>query len=309
MTKMYGRRNYLRKECVKAYSVSLVLGVLLSVLLSNSLSANDNSGYRFLNPVRGHEVTMSQPSLHELSIKLDKSFADMGVDHSYYFEELHSGHSIQKNSNNAERAASLTKLLVVMDLYKKAELNEINLNQEVVIQKNWLNSSFGNLWQKGAGSKITLGEAAKLSLTESDNTAINVVKYFDTQSPGGENVIDAVGAPPQLQYSNLYISSKDYSSYFKCLYFSCYLSRTDSETLLKYLSETRFQGIPTGLPINVKVAHKIGETSHLYSDCGIVYSPQDNYVLCSMINDLPLKSINETARISDITYSAVTARH
>ena len=67
------------------------------------------------------------------------------------------------------------------------------------------------------------------------------------------------------------------------------------------------------LPEEVKVAHKIGtydatDQIHVQSDCGIVYIPERNYLLCVMVKgDDPIAS-RIIGDISKVTYNFVTKK-
>jgi hypothetical protein len=61
-------------------------------------------------------------------------------------------------------------------------------------------------------------------------------------------------------------------------------------------------GLPDGVPSNVKVAHKIGESLETYSDCGIVYYPGRPYSLCLMIK-LPPQAEPVIRDLSRLTYA------
>src|SRR6185369_2827696 len=90
-----------------------------------------------------------------------------------------------------------------------------------------------------------------------------------------------------------FVSPKNYSILFRVLYGATYLNRNDSEQLRNILTKTTYNdGITTGIPKLVTVAHKFGfrtleepdnsgspEELH---DCGIVYYPGHPFFLCVM---------------------------
>lgn len=207
-----------------------------------------------------------------------------------YFEYLPTGTSIRIDGDKQQVGASLLKVPAAMELYKAAELGKIDLDQTVTIQQDWLDSAFGDLYKKGAGYQLTLRDAAKIMLENSDNTALNVISYHtqnllnDDQTP-----ISALDVDINVDTANNYtiaIGARDYSSMLKCLYFSCYLNRQHSQELLNYLSNTKFDNrLKAGIgDKSVTVAHKVGNFAQdTQSDCGIMYVPNHNYVLCAMI--------------------------
>ncbi len=95
-----------------------------------------------------------------------------------YFEYLPTGTSIGINEKEEFFAASLFKLPVVMAYLHQKERLKKEDDPVVTIAPNQLDDRFGDLWTKGAGYKIGLGEAVKLALTQSDNTAARLLGPF-----------------------------------------------------------------------------------------------------------------------------------
>lgn len=83
------------------------------------------------------------------------------------------------------------------------------------------------------------------------------------------------------------MSVTEYTSCFRILFNSSYLSRERSELALRYLALPDFTlGINKGVPPDITVAQKYGEHAYLdvkeLHDCGIVYYPNMPYLLCIM---------------------------
>ncbi len=132
-------------------------------------------------------------------------------------------------------------------------------------------------------------------LQQSDNTAmfavLNVFKKIGIDDPffavysaigwdvGDINMVSRIGEPINYQKINL----KTLSNMFVALYNAKYVNVEHSQEILKYLSETPFDDkIKQGVPDQVVVSHKIGISSSegVFSDCGVVYVPNRNYLLC-----------------------------
>jgi beta-lactamase class A len=222
-----------------------------------------------------------------LRSELNNYFEQNNIDGGLYFEYLPTGTSIRIAGEEKEVAASLIKLPAAMELYKAAELGKVNLDDEITIREEWLDDGFGELYKKGAGHKLTLREATEVMLRDSDNTALKAVSISMMGLVPIENnpfnSLDAEFAQnPDLTVS---IGARAYSSFLKCLYFSCYLEKQHSQELLDYLSNTGFEDrIVAGVDDGVTVAHKVGNFGQsTQSDCGIVYLDKKNYLLCLMI--------------------------
>lgn len=231
---------------------------------------------------------------------------------SLYFEYLPSGISIHINEENTSIAASLMKVPIVMTLYKQASEGKIDLDKKVALKEEWLNSEYGSLYKKGEGYELTIREAAKLTLRDSDNTAILLI--YDQIGPDAVNDSGGVVNFLDLEYDltsdeRVMIGAQSYSSILKCLYLACYNSKEDSQEILQYLTEsTYFDRLTNKIPEDVLVAHKIGTFSEEYqSDCGIFYVPDSKYLLCVMVKGKDPASSQLIAEISSRIYNYIVS--
>ena len=198
-----------------------------------------------------------------------------------YFDYLPTGTTISINEDKNFTAESLLKVPVVMAYFHKKEQQGITIDPTVTIKKSELNNKFGDLYKKGAGYKINLGDAAKLALQKSDNTA-SLVLADQISQDDFKFVYDGLDIPEMLDKNTPLITAQEYSSVLKALYFGGVLTNADSEYILELLSKTDFNDLlPSGVPGNIAVSHKIGLVNgELYADCGIVYYPNRPYILC-----------------------------
>jgi beta-lactamase class A len=228
---------------------------------------------------------------------------------SLYFEYLPTGVAVNINENSESIAASLMKVPVVMTLYQAATQGKIDLDKKIALREEWLNDQYGMLYQKGAGYQISIRDAARLALKDSDNTALLLV--FEQIKPvinENESVLNFL----DLEYDTtsderVLITAQSYSSILKCLYFACYNSKQDSQEILQYLTESSFNNRLTEyLPDSLKVAHKIGTFSKEYqSDCGIFYVPERNYLLCIMVKGNDPEASQSIAKLSKQVYDYI----
>lgn len=244
------------------------------------------------NPKTEGNILNFDPLRHDIKQYL----ASLNTPHSFYFEYLPNGISIRDGEDKTTIAASLMKAPIVMDLYRLAENNKLDLRQTITIQPSDINTDpeYGNpqdlsTTDLAAGQTITYRQAAYLALHDSNNTAINIIKR--TISPLVTDDNDVVFSL-DISYTNtgsdpstriFQIGSRSYSSILKCLYFSCFLTPQDSQEVLTDLIGSAGQSeLPAGVPQGVQVAHKIGSAQNRQSDCGIVYQPQRPYLVCVM---------------------------
>lgn len=233
---------------------------------------------------------------------IDDKFAAMTAPHSVYFEYLPTGTTVKDAAETQLIAASLVKLPLVMNLYHASELKKISLDKKIQLTEDDLDPTYGDLYLKGVGYTLTLREAAKIALTQSDNTAARAIN----RSTAGllkqnEEALYWLDVDYDVRGNEAIFNSRSYTSILACLYFSCYLDPQSSQDILTFLSQSIFDDrLTKDIPDNIKVAHKFGtyDNSSTYSDCGIFYVPKRPYILCIMMQG-DEKLINDT--MSDVS--------
>ena len=117
------------------------------------------------------------------------------------------------------------------------------------------------------------------------------------------------------------ISPREYSRFFRTLYNGTYLSHDLSEQTLDLLSKTNFtQGLVAGIPKDIAVSHKFGEqTINIVNlnnqqvirelhDCGIVYLPNNPYLICIMTKGIDFINLQTVIKdISKISWDSFTS--
>lgn len=234
-----------------------------------------------------------------------------GVDKiSVYFEYLPSGTSVGVNDRKVFQIASLIKVPVVLAVYKQIEEGKLFEDQLLIVTEGNIDKRFGDLWKKGAGTKVTVKEAVDLALKESDNTAASLL--LDTV---GDEALTNVFTNLEIDYLKekrlTLISAKGYSSVFRTLYLSSYLKFENSQKILDILTQTKFKSqLEAGVSSGTMVAHKIGtytdnSGSGVYSDCGNVYLANRPYFLCIMIQGDETYATQHMAEISTMVFKFV----
>lgn len=229
-----------------------------------------------------------------------------------YFEFLPSGTSIGVNEQQTFRLASLAKVPLAMSVYREIEKGSFKDDHLLTLTSDQVDKKFGTFWQRGVGTKTTPKDLVYIMLTESDNTAYNML--YDLLSADAVNdVYKALDIPLSGEDLSPTITPKNLSSIFRSLYLSSYLTKEKSNLLLKILTETKFADkIPAGVPPEIKVSHKIGvfekldSDSSVFADCGIVFVPNRPYILCVFVNGSDQDAQKEIKIVSKMAYEFVS---
>jgi len=234
-----------------------------------------------------------------------------GEDFAFYFEYLPTGVSIGINEKLEFTPLSLIKIPLAITYYYIPSRKGISIDQTVTIKKEDIDSNFGSLWKKGVGYQIDMEEAVRLALVESDNTAALVLGH-NLPLEIYQEVYLGLDIPITDDAKLLRLSTKQYSSILKALYFSSILDWADSNKILNYLIESKLDnGLRSGVDSNIKVAHKVGMLAEeLYQDCGIIYFPQRPYLLCMFSKSNEKVAYEKMHNVSKMVFDFVsTANH
>lgn len=295
--------------------VLFVAGFFTATIFSGDTADSRNGDF----PLLAKRIFIDNPSdarvnFSPLRSAVNAYFKDNALKGSLYFEYLPTGTSVRVNPDDRYRAASLIKLPVAMELYKSVELGLVSLGQKISLRPEWLNGGFGSLYEKGPGYELSLEEAAEIMLKESDNTALRALISANEQLQLNDRALSALDIELTTHADgSIDIGTRSYSSFLKCLYFACYNSMQDSQKILQMLTETPFSNrLVAGIDDpNIKVAHKIGVfNTQVQSDCGIVYVPNKNYVLCVMlVGDDTQQTNARFVEIADLVHKFVAQEY
>ncbi len=207
-----------------------------------------------------------------------------------FLEDLTSARWGGTNQDKAFSPASLLKVPVMMTYFKLAETQPNLLNQTVTYDGSFNDNAKEDIKpikSLQAGNSYTVDGLIKFMVEYSDNNAAALLFTTGVTTDQFNKTYTDIGllAPTS---TNDFMSSRQYSRFFRILYNGTYLGSAMSEKSLELLSYADFpQGITASVPENITVAQKFGEHDFLNGtkelhDCGIVYHPIRPYVLCIM---------------------------
>jgi beta-lactamase class A len=246
---------------------------------------------------------------------------------SIFFRDLNNGPTLEVSSYRRFAPASLLKLPLIIALFSIEENNPGFLKTKLPYDKSALTQiAIPDGIQIPAaglieGQSYTLEQLAQATIKDSDNLAYYIlVNYMDFQYPGGSQALSQsfqeMGIIDPRNPDEEVVTTKGYAGLIRLLYSVAYLNPQNSEEILSWMAKSSFrEGLVAGVPQSVTVANKYGERdlsggSLQYHDCGIVYYPDNPYILCIMTQGTNEKNlIAAIASTSQMVYQAVDARH
>ncbi len=272
-----------------------------------------NNEYPFIDPARHftkqEDFIVNIQPLREKVRSIAQEFGGSNV--SIYVEFLNTGANISINPDTYIFPASLAKLPISIAAMKKVQDGDWGMDSKLVLMKNDIDANSGIegnlLADKPVGTRFTIEELIKASLRDSDNTANDII--LRNLAKEDQNKITSGIGLEQLFTKEGRISAKEYSRILRSLYTASYLNRENSQTILKWLSESDFKiFLVKGIPEGVTVSHKYGENiaQGVYSDSGIVYIPNRPYIISVMYQGDPNGDPLEEEKIASDFISQVS---
>lgn len=240
-----------------------------------------------------------------------------------YFRDLENGPLFGIHEKDAFVPASLLKLPVLLTYLKEAESTPAILDVELSFEWNnemKLQQSFAPQETIEPGKTYTVRELLRKMIAYSDNASYEVLlQYLDDIDPDGRFYLDTMRELGIIEPTGQLVETltpKSYASIFRALYNGSFLSPEYSNLALDFLSQSTFKdGLLSGLPEGIVVAHKFGERFGLpenqkeLHDCGVVYYPGNPYLICVMVEGYEFPTLSSVIRnVSDMIYDEVDSR-
>lgn len=304
--------------------------VFLIGLLGNSLfvSSCDYSSLKYINPdlVCEDKMVISKKGYFELKSKIqdyiDKKTKDKQLNYfSLYFRDLQNGPTLGINEHEKFSPASLLKIPVLITVLNLQVDNPDILNTEIGFNNMYesLNQYYPPKISAKENTPYKISELLDYMIKYSDNNSYFALRtYLNQISPDVDLVqqtyIDLGITDPRDIYDQT-LSVKSYASIFVQLYHSSFFEKKEfSEQALEILANTDFTGgITQGVPSGITIAHKFGERAleegDQLHDCGIIYYPENPYLLCVMTRGPDFFVLSQIiGDISQMVYDEIESR-
>ena len=314
MTKFISKNLYAIFISVLVFSIGVLLGRYTKEPQVIKNKVLRESGYKYINPVLLCNTDNQQEYNHdtELSDKLfDYVKKNSSNNISVYYLSLTNGYWASINENGSYSPASMLKIPTVVDALKYSEANPNFVSKEIYFEgllDEDKKQNFKPLKSIQAGEFYTFNELIDYIIKYSDNNALTLLTKNINSRSLNELYADLNISIPKNTID--FMNVKTFSLFLRILYNSTYLSRENSEKVLKLMTESDFSiGLRNSLPKEIEVASKFGEQKIIDTggkliknelhECGIVYQKDNPYILCVMTSGASFESLS--VNISDIS--------
>lgn len=221
---------------------------------------------------------------------------------AYY--DLGTGRELLINPDTNFHAASTMKVPVMMEIFRDAEAGKLSLDARLAINNDFKSIVDGSHYSLTAdsdseqslygraGQTETVRELMRLMITVSSNFATNMLiervtpeRVMDLmRSIGANNIRVLRGVEDGKAFEkglNNTTTARDLMIILRRIAERRAVSEKASDEMIKIMLDQKFnEGIPAGLPRDVRVSHKTGSITKINHDAAIVYPPNRKpYVL------------------------------
>jgi beta-lactamase class A len=199
-------------------------------------------------------------------------------------KDLQTGWEYYYRKDRLFASASLSKLPIMAACFKAAEAGDIRLDQEVVLRSQDKLAGSGLLKDLPSGTPFTVERLVDLMISESDNTATNMLtslmgidrlneefKSFGLQKTLlSRRIADYRARDRGLEN---YTNASEMAMMLEAMHRRELVSRDVSDRCISTLKLTRANDrIPRYLPSDLTVAHKTGLENGICHDAGIIFT-------------------------------------
>lgn len=215
-------------------------------------------------------------------------------------EDLKSGRTWTYHPDDLFPSASLIKVPVMIGVFQKIHDGELGLSDVLVMHRHNRMGGSGSLKWSPDGSRFTVRELLQHMISESDNTALNMlierVGMGYLQQEFSKIGLLYTGIYPdgmslyggRVAHEN-YTTAREMAMMFEKIYRGDMIGRTESAVMLEILKYPKAVAsrLQKGLPPHWGIAHKTGLLRHACHDSAIIFSPDGDYLVTVLTGQNP----------------------
>ncbi len=218
---------------------------------------------------------------------------------SVYVWDYDDGNFVDINADEIFSAASIIKLPVLVALFRNIENGQTSIYDEMILTDLFRAEGSGGLQYRAENSKYSIDTLARVMITNSDNSATNMLMTKIGGMPSVNRQIRDWGLGnthvnnwlPDMEGSN-YITARDMGRLLFNIDNPKFLSSSSREKIFAYMSHVKNDRlIPAGLGSGADFLHKTGDIGKMLGDAGIVYAPNGKKYIVVILANRPYNSV------------------
>lgn len=239
----------------------------------------------------GTAIINENKNVNMLKEEINKILRKAQGVYSIGIKQLGSGEQLVVN-NKQMPSASVIKLYIMAEAFNQAKKGGIKFDEKIVLENSMKCGGTGSLQGSPEGTQKTIRQLVELMITESDNTATNIMIGKLGMDNINTTIIklgfkDTVLRRKMMDMESVkagkdnYTSVNDLINFFDMLYNGKCIGKDEDNEMLSILKKQKNNfKIPRLLPKGTVVAHKTGEFDTISNDAGIVFRKSGGFILC-----------------------------
>lgn len=212
-------------------------------------------------------------------------------------EDLSTGLRSSINGNAQMPAASIIKIPVMVEVFRRLELGQFDLNRQVTLMAGDRDWGWGDLADARVGKRYTVTRLLTLMITESDNTATNMLIRLVGRAAINHtmrelgltqtHLTDVIRSEGPIRTA-LRTSPSDMIRLLEAMAHHRLIDDWSSREMIGILADQQHNSLlPEPLPAGMTIAHKTGSLHDTLNDVGIVFLADEPYAIAVMTTNLP----------------------
>jgi beta-lactamase class A len=265
-------------------------------------------------PVEARAQLIPGP-LADLQLQLAAASAHAPGHVALEIKDLTTGAMSAINPNANMPAASTIKIPIMVEVFRQISLGKFDLNRRVTLMASDRDWGWGDLANARVGSRYSVSQLLTLMITESDNTAANML----IRLVGRWNINHTMAAlgltntrlgdyiRSEGDIRSLRTSPADMVTLLESMARDQLIDPWSSREMIALLSGQHHNGLlPVPLPKGLQIAHKTGTLHDTLNDVGIVFLRSTPYIIAVLTTHLA--DLDAGARfIQNVSKMAYTA--
>lgn len=203
------------------------------------------------------------------------------------------------NADKIYSAASIIKLPVLVQLFRSIERGQVTIYDEMTLTDFYRAEGSGGLQFKAENSKYSIDNLARVMITDSDNSATNMLMSKIGGMPDVNQGIREWGLKntgvqtwlPDLGGTN-HTTARDMATILYNIDNPNFLSVSSREKIFDYMAHVKNNRlIEAGLNPGAVFLHKTGDIGKMLGDAGIVYAPNGKKYIVVILANRPHNSV------------------
>lgn len=222
------------------------------------------------------------------------------IEPSVYIWQYDTENFVDIEATKTYSAASIIKVPVLIELFRLIERGEISLTDKMTLTQYYRAEGSGSLQYKAENSQWTIDKLARMMITESDNSATNMLMSKMGSMTDVNSAIRQWGLSgtqvrtwlPDMTGNN-YTTAKDIATMLYNIDNNPkFLDITSKEKIFDYMGHVHNNRlIHAGLGDGAVFMHKTGDIGKMLGDAGIVFTPNGKKYIIVILANRPHNSI------------------